>query len=143
MKLDEDVISTQRHERKSEERLGRQMPLDRKEAYGSEESVSPEIGGSSSKDSSEDGSGKKQKSKKLTKSLKNDPEAKAAAKLLEGKNGVEETKKPDNDNESSAGKPPKEISDAAKKASGEGLPAELGGEKPVAELDPSAAKADD
>jgi len=105
------------------------MPLDRKEAYGSEESVSPGFGGSSKSDDSKDGSESKSKKpkSKITKSLKNDPEAKSAAKLLEGKNGVEEPKKVDNDNESSAGKPPKEIEDAAKKAGGENPPAELGG----------------
>ena len=51
--------------------------------------------------------------------MKNDPEAKAASKLLEGKNGVVESKKPDNDSESSAAKVPKEIADAEKKSSDE------------------------
>ena len=107
------------------------MPLDRKEEYGSEGSVSPEIAGSASS-KSEKSDSKKSKSNESD-SLENDDQAKSAAKLLEGKNGVEESKKPDNDNESSAGKPPKEIEDAAKKASGE---------KP-AELDEKAAKAEE
>jgi len=36
MKLDEDIVSSIKHESGAEDRLGRKIKLDHKEAYGSE-----------------------------------------------------------------------------------------------------------
>lgn len=84
--------------------MGRNIPLDHKASYGSEDSVSPGFASSPAQ--------KKETEKKAPEDLKDDAEAQKASELLEGKNGTTEPKKTDNDSDSSAGKPPAEIANA-------------------------------
>lgn len=93
MKLDEDIIASIKHESSAEEKLGKTIELDHKEAYGTESSVAPSITAyspeKSAKQTAEDNA-------PAQTDLAKDKEAKSAAELLKSdKNSSEEKVKPD------------------------------------------------
>lgn len=90
MKLDEDIVASIKHESGAEARLGKNIDLDHKESYGTEESVAPIIGDAAPERSPKQ---KAEDDAPVQTNLAKDQQAKNAAKLLEGKNGTEEKEK--------------------------------------------------